>query len=260
MIRTLQDRAGWTGMRNAKEINAGFRTMLDSNLKRVPAIAKKCVLISQKVAYYCRLVPLYENRDSGRVENVQWPRSILHYLALSIFVVSGVHKTLVTATYLMQHQLQLETVICGLMFLSYFNALATVAGNFLEARNVVDMLNLLEQPLVAIGKLKCKTVTVYDDVSASMRMISDLVMVSEFSLLVSLLSFFFKALPIFIVPALMEAGLITEDGLPGGAFWRLAFYPLELLAFAAPVSMALFFVQLVELAIGLAKVSMTELR
>ena len=169
-----------------------------------------------------------------------WPNIMFHYAVALLFAVSAIHKTVAAASYFMRNQLGLESVLCGVFSLTYFNGLA---GIFLNGQKVVDWLNLMDHPLRTIGDIKRKRVTVFDYLPTSVRLIMNVVMVAIFAVAASVLPFFFPRLPIFIAPTLMNAGIIA-DGPVAGLAWRLLLYPLELMAIAIPIILMFFYVVL----------------
>ena len=203
------------------------------------------------------LVPFTRTPD-GKYIPLDRKSKLIHHFVWFVKLVMLLHKLVGLASMLLYEGLKMETFMCTSHFLIYLVSFSISLSMIGRPMETMDLLNGFPLMLSCL-KGHRRGVTMFDDLSASFKLIAVLVVTQGIALPAALLSLTFSTLPTCWFPTAESLGLIPDGLLPRLA-WQLIFFPLEYATYLPPMFSASLAGSLLGITVGVHKMVGHEIR
>ena len=237
-----------------------WKTIFGLEKSMYSALGAKCFQIIVKGSFFFYLVPFRRTAGGEYVRLENWKQKVRHYAALCVGFASALHKVLGAAEVLLFQELSVESFMVISVVLIYSVTILLSVAVLARPEETMDLLNSWPRILACIQEiLEGPTLSPFDDVSTSLKVIAIFLVSQGVVIAALLLSIVMGHLPVFWLPLADRLGLIPEGIMPRFG-WQLLFLPLEYLTYLPPMFIAPFSGGIMVVLVGVLKLYLRELR
>ena len=236
----------------------GERTVFGVRESVYFSIGRKCFEFWLHYGGKLYLVP-FAQTSRGEYVSLDRRGTLIHYFVWLIKFLMLLHKFVGLVIMGLQEGHKVETFMCASHFLIYLVSFCVSLVMVAKPQETMDVLNSFPYVLSCGEKLRKGAPSMFDDLSASLKIIAVLLATQGIALVGPLLSLAFRALPTCYFPAAEYFGLIPQGIFPRFA-WKLVFFPLEYATYLTPMLSAPFAGSIVLIIVGVHRMVGNEIR
>ena len=226
--------------------------------RKVSQVAKLCFRHTSRVCTLFSLIPLQVSAGS-RFEDAPLLRRVFHHLLVTFYVLLAIYKFCVTIHLITYEGLNIRAVMCaGSFSLSFFSICAS-SGSSRSSNQMRGLLNSWESTIGSMKGATGERIEVFSCIPLCLKLMAVTWLSLCCALNVAEFSLLFHDLPAGIFFIAKTMSLVPENMLPR-IFWKVAFFPIELLAIGPPMCSAAFNGQAFVIGLGLLGLYAEQLR
>ena len=211
----------------------------ERQLQKFFNFADQCLRFHTMIKCKLCLAP-FSLSEHGNLEHSSGKKLWIHYLVLSLMVLSMMHKLIAVLPRVSSGTLDTTTFICTAYFLCYLVAFSVSLSCLILTDETIDLINdwhtiLMYYCAEEEGEVPGSVVT---NTKTAFVVCSVAIMAQTIAWGVSVFSFVFPDLPATYIVMADEAGLVPVAPIIPRIFWKLLLWPLELMTYILPMFMA----------------------